>query len=245
MGATTWPPRSWCRVRSRGRRALAALTLTALTGLAGCGALGAGEDPTNDAASSGGPSEPGEAATMPTEVPSWLLECGQDDKEREEELQLADLDLTAATWTTPPGFVETSSYIEDNPVETLHSTWYAEPTDPPMPSLNVIQVVIYTGLDWDGLADGCGRVPLEAIQEQLARYREQIDAEPLSDAEITTLAGHPAIQQDIGLASYRYTGWWLFSETQLLHLYCQWTPEGDRDVIVRGCDDLAASLQVG
>jgi hypothetical protein len=222
-----------------------AVLLAAMTGVTGCGALEGGGGATGDGATSAGTREPGDDATMPTEVPSWLLECGQDDKERDEELQLADLDLTTATWSTPAGFAETAGYVEDNPVETLHSAWYAEPTDPPMPTLNVIQVVVYTGLDWDGLADGCGRVPLEAIEEQLARYREQIDAQPLSDAEITTLAGRPAIQQDIGLASYQYTGWWLFSQTQLLHLYCQWTPEGDRAVIERGCDDLAASVQVG
>lgn len=182
---------------------------------------------------------------MPTEIPSWLLECGEDDGKRDETLQLADLDLRQATWSTPSGFAESSGYVEDNPVETLHSSWYAVPTDPAQSTLNVIQVVIYVDIDWGDLADGCGRVPLEAVEEKLARYREQIDAEPLSDAEMTELAGHPAIHQDIGLDRYSYTGWWLFSEDQLLHLYCQWTPDGDRAVIERGCDDLVASLQVG
>ena len=226
--------------------AAASLTVTAsLALLAGCAIPGFGDDGTDDPTAGGTPPGPDESATMPTEIPSWLLECGSDDKDRDEELQLADLDLTTATWAMPAGFEVSTGYHEDNPVETIHSTWYAVPTNPPQPTLNVIQVVIYTGIDWGDLADDCGRVPLEAVEEKLARYRDHIGAEPLTDAEMTTLAGHPAIHQDIGLSRYSYTGWWLFSEDQMLHLYCQWTPDGDRAVIERGCDDLVASLQVG
>lgn len=234
-------------MRSRTTRHLgaAAAALLGLTLLAGCAIPGFGGDdetaPT-DGTSTTGPREP---ATMPTEVPSWLLECGDRDKgDRDESLQLTTLDLTQATWSMPAGFDEAAGYSEDNPVETLHSEWIAEPTDPPQPSLNVINIVIYTGVDWGDLADGCGRVPLAAVEEKLARYREQIAAEPLGEAEMTTLAGLPAIKQDIGLASYDYIGYWLFTETQLLHLYCQWTPSGDQAVIERGCDDLAASVVV-
>jgi len=181
---------------------------------------------------------------MPTEVPSWLLECGRDKGDRDEALQLTALDLTQAAWSMPAGFTAASGYVEDNPVEILHSEWVAEPTDPPLPSLNVINVVIYTGVDWADLADGCGRVPLEAVEEKLARYRDQIGAQPLGEAEMTTLAGLPAIGQEIGLSSYDYTGYWVFSESQLLHLYCQWTDEAYRAAIVAGCDALAASVTV-
>src|SRR5690606_14911215 len=82
-------------------------------------------------------------------------------------------------------------------------------------------------------ADGCGRVPIAAVEEKLARYREQIGAEPLSEARATELAGHPAIRQDIGLDRYFDAGWRLFSSDQLLHLYCQWTPDADREVVER------------
>jgi hypothetical protein len=216
--------------------------LIALAVLAGCAFPGGGgEDPTDGASTSAS----GESATMPTEVPSWLLECGQEDKgDRDQDLQLTTLDLTQATWTMPAGFAAASGYVEDNPVETLHSEWVAEPTDPPLPSLNVINVVIYTGVDWADLADGCGRVPLEAVEEKLARYRDQIGAQPLGEAQMTTLAGLPAIGQEIGLSSYDYTGYWLFSESQLLHLYCQWTDEAHRATILAGCDALAASVTV-
>lgn len=227
-------------MREAARVACGALLLAAA--LVGCvpGAdpgAGPGSDPTAST------SAPGTGST-PTEIPSWLLECGADDG-KDQELQLADLDLTTATWATPPGFEVSTSYVEDNPVERIHSTWYAVPTDPVLPSLNVVQVVVYVDIDWGDLADECGRVPIAAVEEKLARYREQIGAEPLSEARTTELAGHPAIRQDIGLDRYSYAGWWLFSSDQLLHLYCQWTPDGDREVIERGCDDLVASLAVG
>lgn len=228
-------------MRSPGR-ATALLAVTLGLALGGCAGLGPGpgEDPEPTSAAPA----PDEGTTMPTEIPSWLLECGNDDDKRDETLQLTALDLTAATWSLPAGFQLASGYVEDNPVETLYSEWVAEPTDPPLPGLNVINVVIYTDVDWGDVADGCGRVPLEAVEEKLARYRDQIGAEPLSDAEMTELAGLPAIGQDIGLASYSYTGYWLFSESQLLHLYCQWTDPGYEAAIVSGCDALAASVQV-
>ena len=229
------------------RRSVAAAAISALTALlilSGCAIPGFGDGSTEDPTAGGTSPRPDESATMPTEIPSWLLECGSDDKDRDEELQLSTLDLTQATWSMPDGFTEASGYFEDNPVETLYSDWVAEPTDPPMPRLNVLSLVLYTGVDWGDLADECGRVPLEAVEEKLARYRDQIGARPLSDAEMTTLAGLPAIRQEIGLSSYDYTGWWLFSETQLLHLYCQWTDEQYREVIVAGCEAVAASVAV-
>lgn len=231
-------------MRSRSSRAtLAAVVAVVL--LAGCAVPGFGDEDMGDPTGGSTSWEPDEDATMPTEIPSWLLECGAEDKgERDESLQLSTLDLTQATWDMPDGYTEASGYVEDNPVETLYSNWVAESTDPPMPSLNVLSLVLYTDVDWGGLADGCGRVPIEAVEEKLARYRDQIGARPLGDAEMTTLAGLPAIRQEIGLSSYDYTGWWLFSETQLLHLYCQWTEERYRDDIVAGCEAVAATLVV-
>lgn len=225
------------------RRAAAALAAAVLLLLAGCAIPGLGPSDGPDEGSTGASPEP--TATMPSEIPSWLLECGEDeDGKRDETLQLTTLDLTQATWSMPAGYRQASGYSEDNPVETLYSEWIAEPVDPPLPSLNVINVVIYTGVDWDGLADGCGRVPLEAVEAKLAEYREQINATPMSEAQMTELAGLPAIQQDIGLSYYDYTGYWLFTETQLLHVYCQWTEAEYKPTIVDGCDALAASVQV-
>ncbi|MBZ2194654.1 hypothetical protein [Occultella gossypii] len=226
--------------RSNRVMAVAAVALTV--------ALVAGCDPASPAPGPGGASGAGDGTATPTElrtVPPGFLECSDDPDPKE--LQLADVDLATATWSTPPDFEVVTSYHEDNPVETIESTWYAEPTSPPLPTLNVLNVlnvVLYSGLDWGDVADDCGRVPLSAIETRLADYREQIDAEPLTDASMTTVAGLPALEQDIGLASYDYHGYWLFAETQLLHVYCQWT-SGNRDVIEAGCGPLVDSVQVG
>ena len=203
--------------------------------LSGCGLIGVGGDDPTDPASTG--ADPGPSPTMPSEIPSWLLECGAEDGgKRNESLQLTTLDLTQATWSMPAGYQQASGYVEDNPVEELYSDWVAEPTDPPLPGLNVLSIVIYTGIDWGDLADGCGRVPLEAVEEKLSRYRDQIGAEPLSEAEMTEVDGLPAIHQFIGLESYDYTGYWLFTESQLMHIYCQWTDDAYKETIVEGCD---------
>lgn len=178
----------------------------------------------------------------PVTLPPEFLECGDPDSlDTDDGLMLARLGLTGAQWSTPEGFTETFSYYEDNPVENLVDLWVAEPESDPVP-LNVLNVAIYEGLDWSEAADGCGRVPLEAVQDRLAGYRNQIEAEELSQAKMTHLAGHPAVTQSVSLTDYDYVGYWLFSSDQLLHLYCQWTSE--RDTIEAGCQDLADSLQV-
>ena len=230
---------------SRGGVALPAAAVAAVLALTGCGILGGDEQESPPTGSADGSSDGGSRASgdRPT-VPPQLLECGQDRAE-DDELQLADVDLTTATWSMPEGFEESFSYIEDNPVEEIDTTWYAVPTDPELPSLNVLNVVVYTGLDWADLADSCGRVPLEAVEEQLGRYREQIGAEPLDEAEMTEVAGMPAVTQRIGLSEYSYLGYWLFSETQLLHVYCQWTDDSAREVIEPACQPLVESVSVG
>ncbi|WP_277050653.1 hypothetical protein [Ruania albidiflava] len=224
--------------------ALLAVTLSGLLAVSGCDLIGeehAEPDPTpGGSEAAGGHSGSDDHPTIPPQ----LLECGEKEADPDE-LQLADVDLTTATWSMPDGFEESFLYVEDNPVEDVATTWYAVPTDPELPTLNVLNVVLYTGLDWGDLADACGRVPLEAVEEQLARYREHIDAEPLSEAEMTEVAGMPAVTQHIGLASYDYVGYWLFSETQLLHVYCQWTDEAAREVIEPACTPLVESVTVG
>ncbi|UFU08102.1 hypothetical protein [Ruania halotolerans] len=230
-----------------GRRIGAAAVVAAVLALTSACQLAGDRDLTGEPTPApSGDAQGGDAAggDGPRTIPPQLQECGEG-APSEGELQLADLDLRTAEWSTPTGFTEASGYHEDNPVEELHSAWYAEPTDPAIPRLNVIQVVIYTGLDWDDLADSCGRVPLEAVEEQLGRYREQIDAEPLSESEMTEVAGQPAITQQIGLERYSYVGYWLFSQDQLLHAYCQWTDESAREVIEPACTPLVESITVG
>lgn len=224
----------------RGWGAVAAVAF--VVGLAACDPETADESDAGQEQTEAGTGEPEEARTLPPE----FLECGNpDDINEEDGLMLADLDLSQAHWAIPEGFRPASGYIEDNPVETLQDFAVYEPdVDAPL-LLNVVSVVRYQGLDWGDAADACGRVPVAAVEERLAGYREAIGAEPMTDAEMTLLAGHPAITQEIALREYEYVGYWLFSPTQLLHLYCQWTPgDGQQDVIRGGCDDLASSLVV-
>ncbi len=188
-----------------------------------------------------GDAESGEQVTLAPE----FLECGSpEDLNENEGLMLADLDLAAATWAMPDGFVETPYYSEENPVEDVVSEWVVEPASSPL-DLNVVNVILYDDLDWGDAVDRCGRVPIEAVEERLARYREQIDATPIDDAEMMLIDGHPAITQRIQLENYSYVGYWLFSIDQLLHLYCQWTPNSwQQGQIEAGCDQLIESVSV-
>lgn len=227
-------------------RLIAALATLGLgMSLVGCDLISADDDGPEDGEVSepagqqpGENAKDGEDATLPPE----FLECGDPSATDEEPgLMLAPLNLTEASWATPPGFTETFAYYEDNPVENLVSMWVAEPESDPV-DLDVVSVVTYDGLDWGDLADRCGRVPVAAVEERLAGYRDHIGAEGLSEPEMTTLDGHPAIEQSLRLEQYDYQGYWLFSEDQLLHLYCQWT--GEQDVIEDACAELVGSLEV-
>lgn len=185
-----------------------------------------------------GTEEDGDPVTLPPE----LLECGDPSStDSQDGLMLAELNLAEASWSMPDGFTETFSYFEDNPVENLVSMWVAEPESDPV-DLDVVSVVTYDGLDWGDLADRCGRVPVAAVEERLAGYRDHIGAEGLSEPEMTTLDGHPAIEQSLRLEQYDYQGYWLFSEDQLLHVYCQWA--GEPEVIEDACTELVGSLEV-
>lgn len=195
----------------------------------------------------GGGSEPGDSHDTPrqppTELHPGLRDCapqGSDDA-----LSLADSDLEAATWSTPAGFSDVSShYHEDNPVEDIGWIWVAAPDSLPKRTLDVISVNYYTGVAWNEHTDNCDAVPLEAVEERLARYRAQIGAKELSEAEMTEINGYPAIKQDLRLKDYDYEGYWLFSTSQLLHVYCQWeTPQMESE-IREGCGDLVSSLKI-
>jgi hypothetical protein len=211
----------------RGTSALAALAL--IVGLAGCGTDG-GED---EATSS--PQEP-------TSIDAALLECGEVTAE-DPTLQLPDIDLTAATWDMPEGFVETFEYSEDLPVEHIESFWVAEPAKDPTP-LNVLTVVVYSQLDWGEKIDECGRVPRTAVDSRLEGYNEHNGAEPLTKVREAEVGGLPALEQQVLLPEYSYEGLWLFSRDQLLHVYCQWTSEEEKAQVLEACDDLVASVVV-
>jgi hypothetical protein len=143
----------------------------------------------------------------------------------------------------PEGFVETFKYSEDRPVEHIESFWAAEPAQDAVP-LNVLAVVVYSGLSWGEDIDQCGRVPTTAIDERLASYREGSGAEPIGDLVEVEVSGMPAVQQEVALPEYSYRGYWVFGRNQLIHLYCQWTSDAEKDRVLAGCDALVASLEV-
>lgn len=162
-----------------------------------------------------------------------------------DELSLADADLNSVTWSTPDGFYDvTEGYYEDNPVEDLQWMWVAASRELPAHTLDVISVNYYSGVAWNAYADNCEAVPLTAVEERLAQYRVHIGAQPLSDPEMVTINGYPAMKQDIRLDSYDYEGYWLFSTSELLHVYCQWENAAAEAVIREGCGELVESVQV-
>jgi hypothetical protein len=206
---------------------LAALAL--IVGLSACG-------------SGGGDDETSSGSEEPTSIDAALLECGEATDE-DATVQLPDIDLTAATWDMPEGFVETFEYSEDLPVEHIESFWVAEPEGDPTP-LNVLTVVVYSELDWGEEIDECGRVPRAALDSRLDGYNEHNGAEPLTKVSEAEVGGLPALERQVLLPQYSYEGFWLFSRDQLMHVYCQWTSEEEKAQVLEGCDDLVASVVV-
>src|SRR5699024_1637706 len=130
---------------------LLAAVLSSMLALSGCSVLGGDDDGSPGADSSQEPGGSAGSGDHPT-IPSQLLECGEKEADPDE-LQLAEVDLSSATWSMPEGFEESFLSVEDNPVEEVDTTWYAVPTEPELPTLNVLNVVLYTGLDWGDVAD--------------------------------------------------------------------------------------------
>lgn len=210
-----------------GHRRTFALVAALTWAAAGCGIVGGDAEP-----------DP----TTPTSIDAALLECGDPDNE-DPTLQLPEVDLSAAAWSMPEGFVETFRYSEDRPVEHVDSFWAAEPAEDAV-ALNVLTVVVYSELDWGDAVDECGRVSVDAVDERLAGYNADTGAEPLTDMEEVEVAGLPAMHQDLGLPEYSYRGYWVFSRSQMIHLYCQWTGDDEKERVLSGCDDLLGSLEV-
>lgn len=187
-------------------------------------------------------SSDGEDSAEPTSIDAALLECGEV-AETDPIVQLPGIDLAEATWEMPEGFVETFEYSEDLPVEHVETIWVAEPAENPA-TRNVLTIVVYSDLDWGEDVDECGRVPQTAVDGRLVDYVEHTNADPLSEISEVEMGGLPAYEQALALPAYSYEGYWLFSRTQLMHVYCQWTAEAEKERILAACDDLVASVEV-
>lgn len=231
----------WGGVASKSRALSAALVV--LIGLAGCSLVGT-EEPTD------GPTDTAPTGTVPTDqrtIPPQLLECGDpNNKGADEQVELTeDLVASDAHWVMPAGFHQEDGYYDDLDYEQLSYLRTFVPDAPGYQTLDLLGVLGYTGLDWGNLARECGRVPLEAMLERVGEYQDLLGAEPLDEAEQVEIGGLPAVTQALSITEYDFRGYWLFSQTELLFIGCQWTDGGVRAEIESACSDLVASVQVG
>lgn len=221
------------------RGGLPAVLLVPLLMLAGC-SPDSGQDvrasdppPKEDVADDGDES--------PVTLPPEFLECGE--RATEDELALPDVDLTTATWEAPAGFAESFDYVEEYPPADQLEFWVAEPSPDPV-APNAVAIAIHGDVDWTGIADPCARVPVAAVQDWLAEYHQRNDAQALDEAELTNIAGHPAVTQLRGFPDRTSRAYWLFSQTQVLVIYCQWDRVDLEELIGAACAELVDSVSL-
>ncbi|WP_147917601.1 hypothetical protein [Ruania zhangjianzhongii] len=223
-----------------------------LVGLSGCSLIGSDDAP--DVPSDGPPSTPGAVPPEDRTIPPQLLECGDpnakpgDDADAEggEQVELSDARVaTDATWGTPDGYYSADGYYDDLDYEELSFLHTYVPSAGGYDTLDLVGVLGYTGLDWGELAEECGRVPLEAMLERVGEYQGLLGADPLDEAELIEVGGLPAVTQAMSIESYDFRGYWLFSQSELLFIGCQWTQESVRSEIESACSQLVGTVQVG
>lgn len=237
----------------RSRRAVALGAAGAvLIGLSGCSLIGS-DGPTDDP-SGGTSSTPGTEPSGDRTIPPQLLECGDpnakpgggEDAEDGEQVELTDARVASdASWATPEGYYSADGYYDDLDYEELSFLHTYVPEAGGYDTLDLVGVLGYTGLDWGQLAQECGRVPLDAMLERVAEYQEALGAGTIDDAELTEVGGLPAVTQAMSISSYDFRGYWLFSQTELLFIGCQWTSESARGDIESACSELIGTVQVG
>ena len=234
----------------RNRRAVVlGAAVAVLVGLSGCSLIGS--DSPADGPSDSPSSTPGPVPAEDRTIPPQLLECGDPngksgDGEDGEQVELSDaLVATDASWGIPEGYYSASGYYDDLDYEQLSFLHTYVPEADGYDSLDLVGVLGYTGLDWGQLAEECGRVPLEAMLERVSEYQGLLGAEPLDEAELTEVGGLPAVTQAMSIVSYDFRGYWLFSQSELLFIGCQWTQDSVRGEIESACSELVGTVQVG
>ncbi|SEE15761.1 hypothetical protein [Ruania alba] len=229
-------------MRRRSIRLAGLLSLVVL--LAGCRGLpGLGGDPTNGPATPSTDQGGSAGEDGPRTIPPQLLECGES---AEPQVDLTD-ELVASDggWSVPSGYRSASGYYDDLAYEEQSFLETLVPQEPGYDSLDLLGVIGYVGLDWGQYARECNRVPLEAMLERVAEYESALGAQALDGAELTEVAGLPAVTQTMQIPNYTFRGYWLFSQTELLFIGCQWTSDRAQEEIADGCADLIGSVQVG
>lgn len=220
---------------------LAFLAVTAL--LAGCTG-GLPGLPTSPRSPSGEPS-PSRSAGL-GDIPPGFIEChGEPPKDGE---LVADVDLTKLTAPAPPGFVPSSMYSEDNPVEGESQGQYWIPENQ-LDVLDVAGINVYPQMELGPLAVTCNEISWREILARIEKYHEINGAEVIEETTRSSVAGMPAVREEVSLprsgrGGYDYVGWWIFGRGQLAHVYCQWTSQAARQQLVDACDTLAATIVV-
>ncbi|WP_159622310.1 hypothetical protein [Ruania rhizosphaerae] len=217
--------------------------------LTGCQVPGAGSENAPTPGTSGETSDgrPGEPRRT---IPPQLLECGAPDAGNkgagEEQIDLTDARVAAdARWTIPAGYTEAGGYYDDLAYERQTFLITLVPDDPGYDTLDLLGIIGYEGLDWGDLARECGQVPVAAMLERVQQYQDTLGSEALNEPQVTEVAGLPAVTQDMRIPNYDFRGYWLFSQTELLFLGCQWTSGSARPEIERSCRELVESVVVG
>ena len=235
----------------RNRRAVAlGAAVAVLIGLSGCSLIGS-EGSTDDPSES--PSHtPGAVPAEDRTIPPQLLECGDPNgkpgggADDGEQVELSDaLVASDASWSIPAGYYSASGYYDDLDYEQLSFLHTYVPEADGYDSLDLVGVLGYTGLDWGQLAEECGRVPLEAMLERVSEYQGLLGADPLDEAELTEVGGLPAVTQAMSITNYDFRGYWLFSQSELLFIGCQWTQDSVRGEIESACAELVGTVHVG
>ena len=222
-----------------------------LAGVTGCSLLGPDETPPEP--TTAGPTSSEQPSGRPT-IPPQLLECGDPagksgadgGTDGDDPVELTDAHVASgASWDVPAGYESASGYYDDLDYEQRMFMHTYVPSAPGYHTLDLVGVLGYDGLDWGQLAQECGQVPLDAMLERVAEYQELLDSEPLDEAELTEVGGLPAVTQTMRIPSYDFRGYWLFSQTELLFIGCQWTSESARAEVEASCADLVSTVQVG
>lgn len=157
---------------------------------------------------------------------------------------MAEVDLRTLSAPAPTGFRPGGTlYYEDHPVEGDYEAQYWVPQDQQHP-LDVLNLVVYPQLDLGPLTLTCDMLSWREITQRIERYHELNGAEVIEETSRVTVAGLPAVREEVDLPSsgYRYLGYWIFGRGQVAHLYCQWAQ--DEATMRRGCQEYIDSVTV-
>ncbi|ACQ80463.1 hypothetical protein Bcav_2212 [Beutenbergia cavernae DSM 12333] len=196
------------------------------------------DDPTGDP-TSGGPGSASSSSDGQHRTPKPNQLCDTADKG---EHDLPEVDFADVQWTVPSGFVSSSAYSEEFPLEGDYIGLYAGPDDG-IDTLNALGIVVYPQLELGPLMDACSRISDEAIDARLAQYHEIAPSTVLEGPDRTEVAGLPAVMEVLELPDYSWRTYWIFGRDQMMQVVCQWTDHRDR--VEAACVDLVASIRFG